>query len=524
MSTTFPTALDTLTNPTVNHTLATGLHSAQHANANDAIEALQAKVGIDGSADPASLDKRVSDLESSPADGAVMMTGFPVDSSGNYLCTLTYNETTRTVTLTPTGSTFDVWIAGIRHTFTGAQSIQHGAQQGRHFIYVDETGTIVTSQTPWDILKHGMFAYVFRDATNSLSICFDERHHAGRDLYWHRNQHAAEGTKATSGFGISGYTLTDGSTDAAVTFAVATGRAEDEDVIVDTQVLPDGGPYTIMHRSGAAGDWLINRASVLPFRHSANVLQYNQLNTGVWGLSNVTEDQFVNYWIVGATSIPTTDYTPSPTTTQQIIIFPGQAIYSTEAAAHAESFGNMSWGTVPIAEMVPLYQVTLRYNAVAPSAYTNTARCAISRLVRIVGSGNSITQTASADHGALAGLTDDDHSQYSMSAPLAAAVTYNASGTTTVTLDNGRTEVFTATAATGATTWAFANPATTGKVSDFTLELTNGGSQTQTWPASVDWDGGTAPTLTAAGLDVLAFYTKNGGTTWFGFLAAKDIK
>ena len=79
-------------------------------------------------------------------------------------------------------------------------------------------------------------------------------------------------------------------------------------------------------------------------------------------------------------------------------------------------------------------------------------------------------------------------------------------------------------AATGATTWAFANPATTGKVSDFTLELTNGGSQTQTWPASVDWDGGTAPTLTAAGLDVLAFYTKNGGTTWFGFLAAKDIK
>lgn len=45
------------------------------------------------------------------------------------------------------------------------------------------------------------------------------------------------------------------------------------------------------------------------------------------------------------------------------------------------------------------------------------------------------------------------------------------------------------------------------------------GGRTVTWPASVLWDGGTAPTLTttAAAVDVLTFMTVDGGTTWYGF-------
>ena len=56
------------------------------------------------------------------------------------------------------------------------------------------------------------------------------------------------------------------------------------------------------------------------------------------------------------------------------------------------------------------------------------------------------------------------------------------------------------------------------------LELTNGGAHTLTWPASVDWVGGTAPTLTAAGVDQLVFTTRDAGTTYFGFVAGLDIK
>lgn len=46
MASTFPTALDVLTNPGSTQNLNSPSHSAQHANANDAIERLEAKVGI----------------------------------------------------------------------------------------------------------------------------------------------------------------------------------------------------------------------------------------------------------------------------------------------------------------------------------------------------------------------------------------------------------------------------------------------------------------------------------------------
>ena len=72
---------------------------------------------------------------------------------------------------------------------------------------------------------------------------------------------------------------------------------------------------------------------------------------------------------------------------------------------------------------------------------------------------------------------------------------------------------------TGTTTFTFSNPTASDELCGFTLTLTNGGSQTVNWPASVDWAAATAPTLTAAGVDVLVFYTIDGGTTWYGFLS-----
>lgn len=77
--------------------------------------------------------------------------------------------------------------------------------------------------------------------------------------------------------------------------------------------------------------------------------------------------------------------------------------------------------------------------------------------------------------------------------------------------------------ASGALTWTFTNvPAT--RAFSVLLELTNGGTGTQTWPAAVKWPGGTAPTLTASGVDVLGFITDDGGTSWRGVMLQKDSK
>ena len=83
--------------------------------------------------------------------------------------------------------------------------------------------------------------------------------------------------------------------------------------------------------------------------------------------------------------------------------------------------------------------------------------------------------------------------------------------------------VVTATVDTSANTFTFSNPPASGKAGSFTLILTNGGSQTVNWPAAVDWAGGTAPTLTTSGVDVLTFTTVDGGTIWYGFAAGLDM-
>lgn len=68
MAITFPTTLDSLPNPTGSDLMENATpaldHDVQHSNANDAIEALEAKVGADGSAVTTSHDYKLSEVTS----------------------------------------------------------------------------------------------------------------------------------------------------------------------------------------------------------------------------------------------------------------------------------------------------------------------------------------------------------------------------------------------------------------------------------------------------------------------------
>ena len=104
------------------------------------------------------------------------------------------------------------------------------------------------------------------------------------------------------------------------------------------------------------------------------------------------------------------------------------------------------------------------------------------------------------------------------------AETINAIGSIgggTQDLDLSIANVHTGTVDTSATTFTVSN-VPTGAVS-FTLVLTNGGSQTINWMSGTQWSYSTAPTLAASGVDILEFFTLNGGTTWYGFHAGQDM-
>jgi hypothetical protein len=105
-----------------------------------------------------------------------------------------------------------------------------------------------------------------------------------------------------------------------------------------------------------------------------------------------------------------------------------------------------------------------------------------------------------------------------------AAVT-SSSNATTVDCESGNAFSHTLTEN---TTFTFSNPPASGTAFSFSLELIQDASAsgfTVTWPAAVDWPAATAPTLTAtaSAKDVFVFYTRDGGTTWYGFTAGQAL-
>ena len=73
-------------------------------------------------------------------------------------------------------------------------------------------------------------------------------------------------------------------------------------------------------------------------------------------------------------------------------------------------------------------------------------------------------------------------------------------------------------------TYTFSNPASSGKASAFTLKVTQDSTErTITWPSSVDWAGGEAPSLSSGSgeVDYFVFITTDGGTTYYGFTAGQ---
>ncbi len=104
------------------------------------------------------------------------------------------------------------------------------------------------------------------------------------------------------------------------------------------------------------------------------------------------------------------------------------------------------------------------------------------------------------------------------------AVNATATGAVTLDLENGNYHKCTLT---GNVTFTFSNPSASGTACNLTVKCIQDGtgSRTITWPASVDWAGGTAPAEStgANDVDMFTFVTDDGGTTWLGSLWGADF-
>jgi len=182
MTTNFPTALDTLTNPTGTDDVSVVDHAAQHADANDAIEALQTKVGIDGSAVPTSLTYQMAakaPIASPSFTGGTTVTSSLASASpvGRLGGTTPAWDVDASVALCVTGAIMQANTAGNGSTLQGTSS----AANENLFIRPKGTGVLALYGGNGTYLQSGtaqftgagaVFAYSFRGFTANTAYSF----------------------------------------------------------------------------------------------------------------------------------------------------------------------------------------------------------------------------------------------------------------------------------------------------------------------------------------------------------------
>jgi hypothetical protein len=95
----------------------------------------------------------------------------------------------------------------------------------------------------------------------------------------------------------------------------------------------------------------------------------------------------------------------------------------------------------------------------------------------------------------------------------------------TLTLDLSGSNFFKVSLNAAITTLTISNVPTSSMAAAFTLEFTaDGSARAVTWPASIKWPSGTAPTLTSTNgkSDTFVFYSVDGGTSWKAFVSGQN--
>lgn len=183
MPTNFPTSLDVLPNPTptskVNNAVYDLKHSVQHGNVNDAVEALEAKVGINGSTVTTSHDYKLSGVTG--ADKAVSLTGTETLTNKSLTDSTTFiiDETDATkkakfqASGITTGATREITLPDVNTTMAGTdatQTLTNKTIDGDNNTIQDlNAGTVFKTATAVPIANGGTGATTATAGFNAIS-------------------------------------------------------------------------------------------------------------------------------------------------------------------------------------------------------------------------------------------------------------------------------------------------------------------------------------------------------------------
>jgi hypothetical protein len=348
-----------------------------------------------------------SETSSSDLEDIISATKEPTGFLNREDSTISFDDSTRTFTISPVGASYDVYVKGVKHTKTTSSiAIIPPATVGNRFIYFMEDGLLSqTSDFNIELFQNNALVSIiyWNPDTGSHSYFADERHGLTMDGATHGYLHTVFGARYLSGLALQDFTIGDGSLDSHAQFSVDQGSIRDEDILLTSSVQSQ---IPILFRQGQL--WRKKAADAFPLIYSDGIyysgarIPFNEYTGSSWQLTAIDSNKFVlvHFFATNDKETP-------------IVGIQGIAQYNDiPAARNAASTEITSLAGLPFAEFVAIGTVVFQTNT-----YTNTPDAR----VRSISGANYVdfrgTQLytpagEATEHSLLSGLGDDDHIQY----------------------------------------------------------------------------------------------------------------
>lgn len=335
-------------------------------------------------------------------------TGF-VDRTSS---SISFDDVSRTISIQPTGLSFDVYVKGKKYTKTTLETFTIPNTSGNHYIHYNSDGSLDSTQVIDSTLftDNAMVSIVYWNTDTSTHTYFaEERHGLVMDGATHSYLHTTFGSRYASGLALQNFVVDgDGTLNTQAQFTADSGSIKDEDIVL---TLAAQTQIPVLYRQGQL--WRKKAANGFPLIYSGTAgytgangrIPYNQYTGGAWQLTEANNSAYVLVHIF-ATNDKDNSIVGIQGTSQHTSISDARNAASSEIS---------SLSGLPFAEFVAIGSVIFN----TASSFSNTPKAVVTS-INVGGTaymdfrGTQLYTPAgtATTHGLLSGLSNDDHPQY----------------------------------------------------------------------------------------------------------------
>lgn len=324
---------------------------------------------------------------------------------------VTFDDSLRTITVAPTGASFDVYIKGKKYTKELPETISIGNESGNHYVFYNPSGTL-TSTNIFDsslFLDNAMVSIVYWNTDiNTHTYFAEERHGLIMDGATHSYLHTTFGARYMTGLALQNFSVNgNGSQDAHAQFTADSGSIRDEDLLLTITAqsqIPILYRQNQLWRKKAADSYPLIYSGTAGYTGANGRIPFNEYVDGAWELTEANNSAYVLVHLF-ATNDKENPVVGIQGTAQHTSISDARNAASTEIS---------SLSGLPFAEFVAIGSVMFKTASYAnvPNAVVEAIDVAGTPYVDFRGTQLYTPAGTATTHSLLSGLSGDDHPQY----------------------------------------------------------------------------------------------------------------